>query len=87
MNKARAHRPNGQHIGGMTITKVVREHKSLSTDESGAFQTLGQMLDELLHGRLTEGETIQDIAFHFDTENVESMKTLHRMYGLIDQLA
>jgi hypothetical protein len=76
--------PVQRHLGGITVTKVVREHQELTTDPDGQFQTIGQMLDFNLHTRLKEGETIQDIAFHFDTENVESMKTLHAMYGLLD---
>jgi len=54
-------------IGGMTITKVIREHLPLKTDPHGSFKT------------------IQDIAFHFDTEDHESNKILLRMYGLIPQ--
>ena len=72
-------------IGGMTITKVIREHLPLKTDPHGSFKTIGQLLDENLCERLKEGETIQDIDFHFDTEDHESNKILLRMYGLIPQ--
>ena len=82
--KTRSSTPSARHIGGMTITKVVREHKNVSTDESGTFQTIGQMLDENLHMRLTEGEVIQDIAFHFDTESPDAMKCLAAMYGITE---
>jgi hypothetical protein len=72
----------GRHLGGITVTKVVREHQELTTDPDGQFKTIGQSLDAMLHDRLVEGETIQDVAFHFDTENIESMNLLRRMYGL-----
>jgi len=72
-------------IGGMTITKVIREHLPLKTDPHGSFKTIGQLLDENLHERLKEGEQIQDVAFHFDTEDHESNKVLMRMYGLLPQ--
>jgi len=79
-------RQGGQHLGGITVTKVIHEHQELTTDPEGQFDTIGQMLDFNLSTRLKAGETIQDIAFHFDTENVESMKLLHRMYGLLDHV-
>jgi len=77
--------PNSRAIGGITITKVIREHLPLKTDPNGSFKTIGQLLDENLHSRLQEGEQIQDIAFHFDTEDHESYQVLKRMYGLIPQ--
>ena len=83
MKKARYAEQHRPHLGGLTITKVVREHQPIELDEDSGLHTLGQVLDASISNRLKEGETIQDIAFHFDTENHESMQLLHAMYGLL----
>jgi hypothetical protein len=78
---------SAHHLGGITITKLIREHLPLTTEPDGRFATIGQVLDESIADRLREGETIQDVAFHFDTESEAAMSLLHRMYGLGSKFA
>lgn len=68
--KTKAHAvPSGQHgpeIGGLVLTKVVREHIPLFGGGSGTF---GQAVDDALRMAAQNGEMVQSFEVHINEDH------------------
>lgn len=53
-------------VGGLTITKVVREHVPLSRPRSGFGETFGQAVDAALAMAAQNGEEVQSFEVQID---------------------
>jgi len=73
--KRPVHRRPATLLGGITLTRIVREHIPMQVDDSNGIHTVGSFIDEHLASSASRGESIQSVELNFEPDQWEALAT------------
>lgn len=68
----------GPFIGGMTVTKIVREHIPF---QAGGQDSFGQMVDSMIEQSLKRGDEVQSITVDIEEQHWNAMRADFHNHG------